>query len=384
MIGNDFIEYYGKHQISPVSQDITDMTVHYRRREKLYRQLGLPVCAFKEKKMLEVGPGSGYNTLAFFEWGIKDIDLVEPNKTGIDEMELLFNQFSINSNAYRIFNQTIEDFYIDSKYNIIIAESFLQYIKNQEEVINILKGSIEEGGVIVITCADDMSFFIEQIKRVIAHMLVKDVKSYEEKVIILSEIFEPQLNKLRGVSRKPEDWVRDQLLNPVAVNGTSLSIIDAIHYFGDEFEVLGGSPRIFTDYSWYKDIWYNNLKDYEEQFEQKNCSLILAGMQEKKLCKEENKFLKNKFRIIKENAANYECSYDNGYINNILNEMTDIIHIIERIDKHLYCILQEILAAMETVKARDSIDFGKYPNFFAAFGRTQQYLSMVKKVNYFC
>lgn len=146
MIGNDFIEYYGKHQISPVSQDITDMTVHYRRREKLYRQLGLPVCAFKEKKMLEVGPGSGYNTLAFFEWGIKDIDLVEPNKTGIDEMELLFNQFSINSNAYQIFNQTIEDFYIDSKYNIIIAESFLQYIKNQEEVINILKGSIEEGG----------------------------------------------------------------------------------------------------------------------------------------------------------------------------------------------------------------------------------------------
>lgn len=66
---NKFIEYYGQHGISPVKQDITEINKHYARREKLYRQLGIPCIAFEGKRILEVGPGSGYNTLALFFWG---------------------------------------------------------------------------------------------------------------------------------------------------------------------------------------------------------------------------------------------------------------------------------------------------------------------------
>lgn len=66
---NEYLEYYGKYHISPVNQNIDDLKLHYDRRRKLYRQCGLPVIAFKNANVLEVGPGSGYNTLAFFEWG---------------------------------------------------------------------------------------------------------------------------------------------------------------------------------------------------------------------------------------------------------------------------------------------------------------------------
>ena len=66
---NKWIEYYSEKRISPVKQDISDMDRHLAKREKLYRQLGVPSIFFEGKKVLEVGPGSGYNTLAFFSWG---------------------------------------------------------------------------------------------------------------------------------------------------------------------------------------------------------------------------------------------------------------------------------------------------------------------------
>ena len=56
---NDFIEYYDEYQISPVKQDISDIDIHYKRREKLYRQCGIPMLAFRNAEILEVGPGGG-------------------------------------------------------------------------------------------------------------------------------------------------------------------------------------------------------------------------------------------------------------------------------------------------------------------------------------
>lgn len=66
---NVFLSYYKEKNISPVKQDISDLQLHCRRREKLYRQLGLPFCLFKDKNILEIGPGSGYNTLVLLHGG---------------------------------------------------------------------------------------------------------------------------------------------------------------------------------------------------------------------------------------------------------------------------------------------------------------------------
>lgn len=66
---NDFLKYYEEKDISPVKQDISDLRLHCRRREKLYRQLGLPFCLFQGKNVLEIGSGSGYNTLVLLQGG---------------------------------------------------------------------------------------------------------------------------------------------------------------------------------------------------------------------------------------------------------------------------------------------------------------------------
>lgn len=56
---NSYFQFYGEHNISPVRQNIDNIEMHYKRREKLYRLLGMPVNLFKDKEILEIGPGVG-------------------------------------------------------------------------------------------------------------------------------------------------------------------------------------------------------------------------------------------------------------------------------------------------------------------------------------
>ena len=53
-------------------------------------------------------------------------------------------------------------------------------------------------------------------------------------------IFKPQLEKL-GASRKPEDWILDQLFNPSLLVRNDFTMKDAIEFYYDRFEVLGAS-----------------------------------------------------------------------------------------------------------------------------------------------
>lgn len=375
---NDFLKFYGKHGISPVRQDLSNKELHYMRREKLYRQLGMPVMLFKNADMLEIGPGGGYNTLAFFEWDIKHIDLVEANPKGIEDMEILFN--GIDKDKYSIHQCMAEEYITDKKYDIVIAESFLQFLKNQKEVIDILKEKTADGGVVVITCSDEVCFFIEQIKRLFAHAYVKDIDSYRKKVEILAEQFAPQLATLRGVSRNAEDWVQDQLLNEAGVNGTSLSIEEAITYFGDRFDVLGSSPCMFEDYSWYKDVWYDYKKDYITQFRKKNINLMMANMKDN-ICIQEckNSILQSVSKKIKELAVNYENEFNYEYIEQILEQIEIFYSLGDFSGTELAMVIEEMKLALKELEYTNKINFEKYRKFFAAFGKTQQYVSFVKK-----
>ena len=58
------IEFYRRHRISPVRQDMSDFQAHFQRRESLYLHLGLLPAFFRGRTVLEVGPGSGTNAPA--------------------------------------------------------------------------------------------------------------------------------------------------------------------------------------------------------------------------------------------------------------------------------------------------------------------------------
>ncbi len=377
---NEQLEYYQKHNISPEHQDIADIDVHYARRKKLYRQCGIPEIAFRDAEILEVGPGGGYNTLAFFHWNCRHVDLVEANAQGIKDMQVLFETRGIEKSKYDMFECPIEQYKTDRRYDIIVAEGFLPDIYNQKEVLDKLKELVRGEGIIVITCVDKVDYFIEAMKRLVGRALTQNILNYEEKVTFLTDIFKPQLAKLRGVSKLPEDWVKDVILNPVVNNEMELSIAQAIRYFEEDFEILGASPQMFTDYSWSKDIWYDYKKDYLEQFDVKRLSLLMANMPEVILPGDCAGKLVRAFEDIRDAGAAYEKEPEICKINDILEIMNSIRQLVqENFCDEFVKVFQEIEKVMTDIISGDSIKMENYPSFFAAFGRTQQYISFVKK-----
>ncbi len=376
---NDLLEYYVEHSISPVKQDIRDLNVHFERRKKLYRQCGIPLLAFRNAEILEVGVGGGYNTLAFFEWKVKHADLVEANSQGIDDMQKLFEAHKIPKDKYSVFKSKIEDFESKKKYDIVIAEGFLSCVYNQLDIIDKLKNLVTINGIIVVTCIDNVCMFIESIKRLIGVLLAKDIEGYDNKVQYLAKIFEPQLDKLRGVSRSAIDWVQDQILNPAGINGAELSLMQAMEYFGDDFDILGSSPRMFTDYSWYKDIWYDYKEDYKKQFGRKRLSLLQANTPEIILPTEQADELAGYFVNIKNLAAECEKTLKMDYIEKILGALNSISEMAEQyLSEDFMKVFYEIHDILCTIREGEEVLMEKYPHFFEAFGRTMQYIAFVK------
>ena len=55
------VEFYTQHKISPVRLDISNLDLHLENREGLFRHLGILPGLITGKRILEFGPGSGFN-----------------------------------------------------------------------------------------------------------------------------------------------------------------------------------------------------------------------------------------------------------------------------------------------------------------------------------
>ena len=374
-MNNYFLEYYKKYNISPVKQNLENEYIFFQKREKLYRQLGMPIMLFKGKDILEVGSGSGFNTLAFFLWkgteGNK-IDLVEANPTGIREMRELFKEKNISDERFEIYESSIEEFNNKKYYDIIIAEGFIHAISNAKEIIHKLCTMLKQNGIIVITCMDECSVFVEEMKRLVVNMITKDINNYEEKVSIYTDFFQPQLKKLKGMSRSIEDWVKDDMLNPAFYNNSLLSLEEAVKTFPDNYYILGSSQRIFTDYSWYKDLLYNERENIVKQFKEKQHNFILAGEEETLLPIEKNKELNYILCKIRENAKGYEESKDDSLIREIINSLGSMLNLKVYFSKNLCLFIEETIEILQCLLQNEEIKYSDYKTFYYAVGRTQQ------------
>lgn len=375
---NPFIAFYGKHRISPVHQDVRNFKLHLMRREKLYRLLGLPLAVFNDKTILEIGPGGGYNALAFFAWGA-NVDFVEPNLTAQEELPRLFSRYNIKKNRWRIVSGKIEDFKSNRQYDVVIAEGFIPGLYDRSKVINRISGLVKNGGVAVVTCLDDISFFFEFIKRIIAHRLLqeKKAKEFSKKVTLLSSAFSSHFRSLKYTSRPLRDWVVDTFLNPF-VYGKFFSIADCIKEFNMDFMMLGSSPAMFTDCSWYKNIEFNRQKSLLEQFSSKRHILMLWDAKESIRGADLNEALVKKIYDLRQYVSKIEPCLNPARIRNIIQRLERIKCLSVDIDDRISVAIEESIDLLGDSRLT-ALKIAKADALESAFGRGQQYVSLAKK-----
>ena len=89
---SSFVEFYEKHKVSPVKQNISKLKNHFCRRRFLLYKLKITKKIIQNSSILEFGPGSGYNSLYLAYLKPRKYVLVDGNSTALNEVKVLFNK----------------------------------------------------------------------------------------------------------------------------------------------------------------------------------------------------------------------------------------------------------------------------------------------------
>jgi|ERR1041384_1389581 2-polyprenyl-3-methyl-5-hydroxy-6-metoxy-1,4-benzoquinol methylase len=263
-----FVDFYSSHGIIPTRQDISNLRTHFERRQALYRHLGLPPGVFRNASILEFGPGSGHNALASGRLGPRRYLLVDGNPPSLDSTRKLLQQHCPGLN-FELKQSSILAFKSGEKFDVVLCEAVIPTQKNPPAFLRHVAGFVRPGGVLVFTCMDAISLLPEMLRRWLAWDLVREIPEFEAKVARLVDFFRPDLAALPGMSRRPEDWVIDQILHPWA--GPLFSIPEALEALGSRGMILGSSPRFLLDWRWYKNIvgaeWHCNAFARQSYYE---------------------------------------------------------------------------------------------------------------------
>jgi 2-polyprenyl-3-methyl-5-hydroxy-6-metoxy-1,4-benzoquinol methylase len=383
---NHFLEHYLANEITPVKQDISDLKKHFARRIALYKTLGVPPLFFKNKKILEVGAGGGYNPLVTQSFDLNSYDIVEPNKHARDDIDMIFSQHKVEMKNIKIHDCMLENYENNAKYDVVICEGVIPGLHNKKEVLGILDDLLKPNGIMLLTCIDEVSYLFEILRHYIASKLIENECDFEKKLDIFEEAFESHLDTLDGMSRYKRDWYADSLLGTMHFN-YNFSFKECIEYFNKNYTFYNSSPNIFMDYRWYKEIPSDNTKYNQyfiEQFDKNRHNLMHYNTIYSDREKDKNDILvslcKKMFLQIEDSVINKIDTHDAivSLLNDISNNIFDL--------REENAILADALAdAIELIANKDYIPkniSSKYENFKKAFGRGTFYVSLIKENNY--
>jgi SAM-dependent methyltransferase len=246
-----FVDFYAGHGISPVAQDISDLGRHFRRRDSLYRFLGLPPSFVRGRSVIEFGPGSGHNALFTASLAPARYVLVDANPKGLADTRLLLHHRGLDGPC-EIIESLFENFATDERFDLVLAEGLLSFQRAPEKLLCALARFVRPGGLLFITTMSPLSYLAEIARRLMRDVLVAADAPPGEQLAVLRPLLAPHLERLPGRSRPVDDWLLDNVVQPIY--GELLSAPRAIAALAAEFDLHGGSPRYFTDLRWYKDV----------------------------------------------------------------------------------------------------------------------------------
>lgn len=193
-------------------------------------------------------------------------------------------------------------------------------------------------------------------------------------------IFSPHLQSLPGISRRFDDWIIDNLINPASV-GELVSFAKCLDYLSDRYDVLSTSPRFITDWTWYKkaalDINFFNRVAYECYWHNLHNFMDYRCTYPPRL-ETENRSLSSRCEEIHHQIREYERTCNTS----IRQQIVANLHVLQQEISYLPTVA-EALAEVEGWLLAPSIDLQAVSNsekFGAWFGRAALYMSLIRRI----
>jgi SAM-dependent methyltransferase len=254
-MSESLLDFYRRHGISPVRQNIQNLDAHFTRRAALYRHLGILPSFVLGRRVLEIGPGSGFNSVYTASLRPSRYVMVEANPRGVEDIARLFADYPDLAGRIEVLSELADRYESAEPFDFVFCEGVLALagVPDPQRLLRRVAANVCPGGVLVITCIDAVSDFSETLRRLVAQLIIDPARDLAGQVEKLLPIFAPHLSALPGMSRRHDDWIIDNLLNPASI-GPLLGIPDAVSALAGAFDVFGASPRFLTDWRWYKAI----------------------------------------------------------------------------------------------------------------------------------
>lgn len=370
-----FLDFYGEHKISPVSQNVTDLQAHYNRREALYRHLGIIPSFLEGKKVLEFGPGSGHNALYTASLKPSRYVLVDGNPTGLEETR---KRLASCDCEIVVKESLIQEFETEERFDMVMCEAVIPWQTEPAAMLEHVSRFVVPGGVLVISCNDEVSALVEILRRVQAHAIVDRSLPIQDQVKRLLPVFKNDLDSLAGMSRPHEDWILDQILQPFI--GPVFSVESAIRTLDGTFDVFGTSPRFLVDWTWYKEVPLREESDNQmgvRHFRENLHNLLDYRFTFPPRSEEENMRLFELVGQITDDVLAHDRTGDRALLESVHANLDKLISQVEGYAPVTAEGLADFNAGLATYLAG-----GEFPildTFAPLFGRGMQYLSFLRK-----
>lgn len=376
------LEYYRREGISPVHQNISNLKKHFQIRASLYRLLGLVPSFFNGKDILEIGPGSGHNSIYIATLLPKTYDLVEPNPTALKDISKIFHKLSAKHTNPKIIPKCIEDLKRNKLYDIAISEGWLGGTDNYEKKMFIkLSSFVKKGGVMIITFYSPIGGMPTFLRRLLGYRLISNLKTMKEKTNILKKAFSSHLKTMKSMGRSYEHWIQDSILNPHIYVGISTPRIFA-KILNNDFKIYQSVPKFASDWRWYKSLHGKQRKfnkNFLIDYDKISHCMIDFRMNGTERSAKKNKELEKFCFDFAAKAKNNESLGHLKYMKNIRPVLNKIIRNIEfDLPEFSRKALYEVSELLKKEKLNID-DISKMSNFSSFFGREQCFLSMINE-----
>ncbi|TQF29563.1 class I SAM-dependent methyltransferase [Bradyrhizobium sp. UNPA324] len=263
MADEKLFNYYERQDVLPTFGNFkssTELEAYASQRRELFSdKLALPPRLFRDADVLEFGPDSGENALAFAGWGAS-MTLAEPNRLAHPKIEAYFAHFGLTQRLRELALADVEGFRSDRRFDIIDAEGFIYTVQPSKKWLGIFHRLLNPDGYAVVSYYERYGGFFELALKAI-HAAGKALTG-RAALETAKMLFEPKWNSIPH-TRSFESWLMDVLENPFVRHRYFLdaaTLCTAAHEQGFDIHSAWPAYRDSLDVYWHKKVLSDDEK----------------------------------------------------------------------------------------------------------------------------
>ena len=241
-IENDVLKIYRK--VSPSHRNLIDSkskTQFFNQRSNLFKTLGLPSSFFKNKKILEIGGGTGEKALFYAFYGAQ-VTIVEPNEKSCSIAKEIFSQTKL-AKKLTVINKSLFDVDISliKKFDMIAAEGVLHHTFHPIETLELILKNMASNQIILIAIGESHGMLKRELQKMAVKQLAKndpELISYFVKKLFPEHLLRATKYDLRNV----ESVIYDNYINPQDESSNLRDICNA--FFKNKISYLSSYPKL--------------------------------------------------------------------------------------------------------------------------------------------